>query len=314
MTTSVEKIYVLELKHGCYYVGVTKDPDLRFQQHVNGKGAVWTKAHPPIQCVELLNVTSPFDEDNVTKLYMNTYGIDKVRGGSYVQLTLDKSTEEFINKELQTMRNECFNCGQKGHYITKCPYEKKNKSIGETPAVKKEVKPAGQCSRCGRTNHTIERCYAKTHISGDNIVDENLSPSTKEEIKPTGQCSRCGRLSRTIEKCYAKTHIDGHDIVEESSSSGSESSESSESSEQIKNDEILCYIPDEVEKYYFKSGVNNNPVEEFFGPPIEPPVCLKESPPFIFIANTCPKVGSRITDWFGRTSPRDPECSICNIL
>lgn len=306
MTTSVEKIYVLELKHGCYYVGVTKDPDLRFQQHVNGKGAVWTKAHPPIQCVELLNVTSPFDEDNVTKLYMNTYGIDKVRGGSYVQLTLNKSTEEFINKELQTMRNECFNCGQKGHYITKCPYEKKNKSIEESLPVKKEVKSTGQCSRCGRLSHTIERCYAKTHISGDNIVDENSSPSTKEEIKSVDKCFRCGRSSHTVERCYAKTHIDGHDIIEESVSS--------EISEQIQNGEILCHIPVEVEEYYSQNNANDSPTEELFGPPVEPPAYLKESPPFIFIANTCPKIGSRITDWFGRTSFRDPECSICNIL
>ena len=43
-------LYVLDLAHGCLYVGVTTRPRRRLLQHRagTGAGAAWTRLHPPL--------------------------------------------------------------------------------------------------------------------------------------------------------------------------------------------------------------------------------------------------------------------------
>jgi putative endonuclease len=40
-------IYVLLCKDGSYYIGSTNDIHKRFQDHLNGRGAKYTKSHKP---------------------------------------------------------------------------------------------------------------------------------------------------------------------------------------------------------------------------------------------------------------------------
>lgn len=40
-------IYVLALQGGKYYVGEASNPNSRMVQHLGGRGAEWTKKHPP---------------------------------------------------------------------------------------------------------------------------------------------------------------------------------------------------------------------------------------------------------------------------
>ncbi|MBB3275466.1 MULTISPECIES: GIY-YIG nuclease family protein [Pseudoxanthomonas] len=40
-------LYLLLCRDGSYYAGITNDLDARFQAHVAGKGARYTRAHPP---------------------------------------------------------------------------------------------------------------------------------------------------------------------------------------------------------------------------------------------------------------------------
>jgi predicted GIY-YIG superfamily endonuclease len=44
-------LYLLELQHGKAYVGITNDLTERYQKHVEGRGAIWTKCHPPVRMV-----------------------------------------------------------------------------------------------------------------------------------------------------------------------------------------------------------------------------------------------------------------------
>jgi len=41
-------LYCIECKGGGIYVGITKDVSLRFKQHKNGRGALYTKLNPPV--------------------------------------------------------------------------------------------------------------------------------------------------------------------------------------------------------------------------------------------------------------------------
>ncbi len=42
-------LYLLLCRNGSYYAGITNDLDARFQAHLRGTGARYTRAHPPVQ-------------------------------------------------------------------------------------------------------------------------------------------------------------------------------------------------------------------------------------------------------------------------
>jgi putative endonuclease len=44
-------LYLIECRDGSYYAGITNDLDARYQAHVNGKGARYTRSHPPLRLI-----------------------------------------------------------------------------------------------------------------------------------------------------------------------------------------------------------------------------------------------------------------------
>lgn len=42
-------VYLLECRDGKIYTGITNDVQKRFQKHLSGKGAKFTRANPPVQ-------------------------------------------------------------------------------------------------------------------------------------------------------------------------------------------------------------------------------------------------------------------------
>ena len=91
-------IYVLELENKKYYVGKTTNPDFRLEQHKNNSGSQWTKKYKPIRLYQLIPDCDDYDENKYTQMYMDKYGVNNVRGGSYVQIKLDKVTIENLEK------------------------------------------------------------------------------------------------------------------------------------------------------------------------------------------------------------------------
>lgn len=80
-------IYVLELEDDCFYVGITYNLNLRIAQHLSGTGAGWTKMHKPVKIVEVFyDGCTRQMEDEVTKRYVEIYGAENVRGGSWCKV------------------------------------------------------------------------------------------------------------------------------------------------------------------------------------------------------------------------------------
>ena len=44
-------LYLLECKNGAYYAGITNNLQARFEAHIQGKGARYTKANPPVRII-----------------------------------------------------------------------------------------------------------------------------------------------------------------------------------------------------------------------------------------------------------------------
>ena len=42
-------LYLIECRSGAYYAGITNNLEARYQAHVSGKGARYTRANPPVR-------------------------------------------------------------------------------------------------------------------------------------------------------------------------------------------------------------------------------------------------------------------------
>jgi hypothetical protein len=107
----VFKLYVLYLKSNKFYVGKTcKKVIDRFNIHKKGNGSEWTKIYKPIKILEQFESNDKFDEDKYTKKYMDKFGIDNVRGGSYSSVILLDWQIKALENELKTSNVFCSNC------------------------------------------------------------------------------------------------------------------------------------------------------------------------------------------------------------
>lgn len=116
-------IYVLQLQDGKYYVGKTNNPNFRIKNHFNSNGSTWTQLYKPIKILELIQDCDNYDEDKITRQYMDKYGIDNVRGGSFVSVKLDKSVFHTLQQMEKGTNDKCFKCGSKKHFAKDCNYD-----------------------------------------------------------------------------------------------------------------------------------------------------------------------------------------------
>lgn len=113
-------IYILELEQGKYYVGKTTEPNFRINTHFNSNGSVWTSRYRPVKLLELIPNCDDYDEDKYTKMYMDKFGIDNVRGGSFVSMRLEQVTIEQLKKMSNGTNDRCFSCNESGHFAKHC--------------------------------------------------------------------------------------------------------------------------------------------------------------------------------------------------
>lgn len=81
---TIGTVYVLELEDGYYYVGFTQDAVKRYGEHWGNRGTSWTKKHKPIRIADVYHDVPEFVEHRITRLYIKRFGMEKVRGGWYV--------------------------------------------------------------------------------------------------------------------------------------------------------------------------------------------------------------------------------------
>jgi cellular nucleic acid-binding protein len=182
-------IYSLKLERGKYYVGKTNNPQFRLESHFNSNGSEWTKLYKPLKVIELKPNCDDYDEDKITRQYMDKYGINNVRGGSFVSVKLEKSTIDTLKQMSNGTNNKCFICGKEGHFAKECWETESDEEIWE-------------CEYCGKEFTEERKC--EYHEKYCNLKNK------KKIIHYDNCCFRCGRESHYAKECYALKHINGY--------------------------------------------------------------------------------------------------------
>jgi len=170
MTTN---IYILKLENHNYYIGRTNSLEKRFNEHYEGRGGEYTKKYRMKSIKKIIENVDPNDLDKYVIKYMNKYGIDRVRGGSFSSIKLSAQQISALNnygvKSIKQSNIETCNIRDK-----EC---NKNKIQTKEPKQDKVLKVIirnanGTCYRCGRDGHYIQQCNEQSEKNEGNEYSE----------------------------------------------------------------------------------------------------------------------------------------------
>jgi len=113
-------IYVLKCEEEKYYVGKSKNYNIRLNQHFNGDGSMWTKKYKSISVEYSILTNDSYDEDKITLQYMEKKGINNVRGGSFTRIILNDEQINVITSMIYGSNDKCFICGSSDHFVKDC--------------------------------------------------------------------------------------------------------------------------------------------------------------------------------------------------
>ena len=173
-------VYILKLRSKKWYVGYTERNSIeRILEHIDKKGAKWTKKYPPLKKDYLYSINSGLtkkDEDKETLALMAKYGISNVRGGQWCMVNMPKEVYAELSKKIDKK--------PKKKYPVKKTVTKK-KVTSKRAATKKKTPPKKSkdviCAKCNRIGHESKDCYAKTKVSGTGILNDMLRQNLKKK-------------------------------------------------------------------------------------------------------------------------------------
>ena len=218
-------IYILQLEHGKYYIGKTQNTTFRLEQHFTSNGSAWTKKYKPISILEIIPNCDDYDEDKHTIKYMEKYGVNNVRGGSFCEIKLSDNNRITLNQMIKSVSDKCYICGKDDHFANDC----KKVSVKKEKIPTINVNEKCDCPTSYFSSHRRGKCMLNNILSYFDDEDEDIDNLVKEKEvvvedvdkdvdkdvdvdKVVNCCFRCGRQGHYVSSCYASTHIKGYCI------------------------------------------------------------------------------------------------------
>ena len=188
-------IYVLQLKENKWYIGKTETSKFRIDTHFDSAGSEFTKKYPPQEIYQIIPECDKYDEDKYVKKYMDKYGIDNVRGGTYCRLELTNNEKEVIQKELWGANDLCFLCGG-DHFVKDCPNNKQVEELDEEQSeerlkwIEYYEDTLSNIDENSRNSHIIKDCEFKLFMLKNEKKEESelkLSKTLTNKINTNKQ-------------------------------------------------------------------------------------------------------------------------------
>lgn len=112
-------IFVLKLINNKYYLGITDKKNFKIEDYLRINDTIWTILYKPIRVIEVIN-EDDINIDKYVHLYMNNYGVNNVRGGSYKRHHLTEDNIKSLKDLIENCKDKCYICGLRGHYPSMC--------------------------------------------------------------------------------------------------------------------------------------------------------------------------------------------------
>jgi predicted GIY-YIG superfamily endonuclease len=204
-------IYILQLEQEKYYVGKTTNPSFRIDKHFTSNGSAWTKKYKPISILEIIQNCDDYDEDKYTIKYMEKYGINNVRGGSFCEIKLRNDNIITLNQMIKSITDKCYICGKNDHFANDC----KKVSIKKEKIPIININEKCDCPTSYFSSHRRGKCILNNIMSYFDDEDDDIDKLFIQDVKEEDNndcCFRCGRKGHYVSSCYASKHINGYYI------------------------------------------------------------------------------------------------------
>jgi hypothetical protein len=153
-----------------------------------------------LRVLEIKNNCDDYDEDKYTRIYMDKYGINNVRGGSFVSVKLTKSQKDILYQMSNGTNDNCFICGKGGHFAKDC----QENECWETDSDE-EYEDVWMCGYCEKEFTEEKKCeYHERYCNSKN--KKQIIYESNDDVT----CFRCGREGHYASSCYASKHINGY--------------------------------------------------------------------------------------------------------
>lgn len=163
-------IYILELEQGKYYVGKTTNPEFRLEKHFTSGGSAWTKKYKPLSVVEIIPNCDDFDEDKHTIKYMEKYGINNVRGGSFCEIRLNDNNIITLKQMINGVTDKCYICGKNSHFAKNC----KEVSVKKDKIPNVNLNEKCRCPTSYFSSHRKMKCLLTNIITYFEDEDDDI--------------------------------------------------------------------------------------------------------------------------------------------
>ena len=205
-------LYVMQLQHNKWYVGITENLERRRSQHSSGKGSTWTRLHPVLCIHDVSKVTEDSkvgaESKRVAEL-MWQHGVNNVRGAEHCNTwPFDKSDIDRLvhylghhleldyNEVRQRLESQLEQPSSEGRTV--------RLRRGQRSNAQHNLPPTSPCFRCGRSSHWESDCFANFHVDGTALDgDDEESDSTVE----LAGCSTRGRSIRATQRRQGKCRL-----------------------------------------------------------------------------------------------------------